>query len=271
MNSLSKQLYPELRQAPQAPWGKSLGLLFLILFGFFWFVATLGDVEHRFVSPAILPSPGELFGSVHSLLFERHLGQSILYTLARVFAGFFLAVAVGVPLGIISGSVRAVQSFLSPIVIALRNLPLAALIPLTILWFGIDEAQKVMFIFIATLPFVFSDACAAIINVPERYVDTAKTLGASNSQLIGRVLVPLAMPDIFGSLRSLFGLAFGYIMLAELINAPLGLGAMINISQRRGQTEHIFLILLIIGGLAWMIDTALGYLQQWLFPYKDAA
>ena len=146
--------------------------------------------------------------------------------------------------------------------------PIAALIPLTILWFGIDETQKVMFIFIATVPFVFSDAAASVVEISDRYVDTAQTLGASDWQVVTKVLVPLALPGVYTSLRSLFGIAFGYIMLAELINARHGLGYMLSLGQRRGHTDHIFLVLILIGLLAWAIDQLLAFFQRGLFPYR---
>ncbi len=158
----------------------------------------------------------------------------------------------------------------APIALFGRNIPIAALIPMTILWFGIDESQKVMFIFIATIPFVFSDSVVAIVGVHDRYVETAQTLGASPWQVVRKVLVALALPDIFNSLRNLFGLAFGYIMLAELINAEHGLGYLLSTSQRRGLTEHIILILVVIGALAWGIDRMLYWFQRGLFPYRAA-
>ena len=77
------------------------------------------------------------------------------------------------------------------------------------------------------------------------------------------------MPDIYKSLRSLFGLAFGYIMLAELINAQHGLGYLLSTSQRRGLSEHIILILIVIAGLAFGIDRFLGWVQHGLFPYRQ--
>jgi NitT/TauT family transport system permease protein len=234
-----------------------------------WWLATLGaDPESRWVSPVILPSPREVFGSFPVLLQERALLQSIAATLQRVLLGFGLAVIVGVPLGILAGAWRIVEAAGAPLALFGRNLPVAALIPLTILWFGIDETQKVMFIFIACVPFVYSDAATAIANVPARYVETAQTLGASSFQIVWKVLVALSLPDIYRSLRHLFGLAFGYIMLAELINAQHGLGYLLMTSQRRGLSEHIILILLIIGLLAYSIDRLLFWFERGLFPHR---
>jgi NitT/TauT family transport system permease protein len=237
----------------------------------FWWLATRGvGPEDRFVSPVILPSPLEVAKSFPSLLNERALVQSILATLKRVLIGFGVAALVGVPLGIIAGSWRLFESAGAPIALFGRNLPVAALIPLTILWFGIDEAQKVMFIFIACVPFVYSDVVSAISNIPDRYVETAQTLGATPLQIVRKVLVALALPDIYNSLRQLFGLAFGYIMLAELINAQHGLGYLLMTSQRRGMSAHIILILIIIGLLAYGIDRLLFWFQRGLFPHRLA-
>ena len=234
-----------------------------------WWLLTMGATpETRFISPVLVPSPGEVLGGIPTLFTERALVASVAATLQRVFGGFLLAIVIGVPLGIIAGSYRIVDAFTKPLSVFARNIPVAVLIPLTILWFGIDESQKVMFIFIATVPFVFADAVRAIESVHDRFVETAQTLGATPRQVVSKVLIALAMPDIFSSLRSLFGLAFGYIMLAELVNAEHGLGFLLMTSQRRGLTEHIFAILFLIGLLAYGIDRALFWFQRGLFPYR---
>ena len=86
-------------------------------------------------------------------------------------------------------------------------------------------------------------------------------------QALRKVLLPLALPEIANSLRLIFGLAFGYIMLAEVINAKHGLGSLIIISQRQGPREHIYLCLVIISVLAWGIDRLIMLAQRQLFPY----
>jgi ABC-type nitrate/sulfonate/bicarbonate transport system permease component len=260
-----------LRISPPRMTRQLVGVAAMALAVLGWWLATRGfGSEDRLISPIILPSPLEVVRSFPSLWRDRGLVQSIAATLRRVLVGFGLAAFVGVPLGIAAGSWRVIEAAGAPFALFGRNLPVAALIPLTILWFGIDETQKVMFIFIACVPFVYADAVAAVTGVPERYVETAQTLGASSAQIVRKVLVPLALPDIYSSLRHLFGLAFGYIMLAELINAQHGLGYLLMASQRRGLSEHIILILIIIGLLAYGIDRLLFWFQRGLFPYREA-
>ena len=265
----SKATLLTLRVAPPRPVRQAIGVAAVGVLVVLWWLATRGaTAESRLISPVILPSPAEVLRSFPSLWNERALVESIAATLRRVLVGFGLAALVGVPLGIAAGSWRAVEAAAAPLALFGRNLPVAALIPLTILWFGIDETQKIMFIFIACVPFVYSDAVAAVVGVPDRYVETAQTLGATSFQIVRKVLVPLALPDIYSSLRHLFGLAFGYIMLAELINAEHGLGFLLMSSQRRGLSEHIILILLIIGLLAYGIDRLLFWFQRGLFPHR---
>lgn len=250
-------------------------LLFSILclvlsFGLWWFL-TRGEPEERILSYQVLPSPAETFRTFPSLWYDRALTRNTLITLRRLALGFGLAALVGIPLGVLCGCFSRINAFFLPLAIFGRNIPVAALIGLTISLFGIEEQQKVMFIFIACVAFVLSDTARAIGDVGGQYIDTAYTLGAGRWQVILKVLVPLAMPSIFNSLRLLFGLAFGYIMLAEMIKIGGelgGLGDIINTSLRRGPREHILLILLIIPLVALAIDRMIFWVQKDLFPYR---
>ena len=302
-----------------------------------WHVLTVGEPEQRIIDSYTLPSLGETARSFHSLWFDRALARSAFSSLERVLGGFLLAIAVGVPLGVAAGAFKRLYAFLKPLSIFGRNIPIAALIPLTLIWFGLGEAQKVMFIFLAAAPFIFFDSASAVDSVPDIYLDTAYTLGARFTprrglawaglialayglvfglaylavaedpgtaeadaalrvawnrelakvagvgfvlgfllwfpivafQSVRKVLFALALPEIVNSLRLLFGLAFGYIMLAEVINAEHGLGAIIITSQRRGPREHIYLALIIIAVLAFVIDRGILAAQRRLFPYRE--
>lgn len=319
-----------IRDAP----GYKEGLLFgAACVGFIllvWWLLTLGEPTSRIISPLTLPSPGETFSSFPEL-WKRGLSLSILISLVRVLGGFLLAAAIGVPLGVVAGSYLRVNAFFKPPVIFGRSIPVAALIPITMIWFGIGEFNKVMFIFVATVGFVIFDTITIASSVPDRFIDTAYTLGAHGSrkkgariacftgllygtlivlgwhlmredatrtigmelaskgawyrfgggflmgfalwypiaghQILRKVIFPLALPDIVNSLRLIFGLAFGYIMLAEVVNAETGIGALIINSQRRGFQEHVYLCLFIITLLAWGIDRSIMLLQRMLFPY----
>ncbi len=235
-----------------------------------WWLLTSGPPEERVVGPTTLPSPVETFGQFSDLWENFALARNTGVTLRRVALGFLLAAAIGVPLGILAGCFTRLNAFLSPLVMFGRNIPLAAVLPILIFIFPGGEQRKVMFIFIACVAFVISDTARAIGDVAERYVDTAYTLGASRWQTIVKVLVPLAAPSIFGSFRLLFGLAFGYIMLAESIKYADdvgGLGYQIQIFQRRGFREHIYLIILIIPVVALVVDQVLFWIQRKLFPH----
>ena len=258
----------KIRDEPSV-WGKMvMGSLCLGLIALGWWFVTLGEAEERVVSPSTLGSPSEVFGTFHSLWFDRALTRNMLASLWRVAQGFGLAVLIGMPLGLLAGTFRRIGAFIAPLVVFFRNVPVAALIPLTMLWFGIDELQKVMFLFIACVAFITFDATQTISHVPQQYLDTAYTLGASRTQIIFKVLVPLAMPDLFNSTRLLFGLGFGYIILAEVVNMDKGLGTLIAQSQRRGPREHVYLCLLVIAILAYCIDRLLYWIGKQLFPYR---
>ncbi|MEO8701121.1 MAG: ABC transporter permease [Kofleriaceae bacterium] len=278
--------YRTLRADPPAHIRLALGLGLIAVVFAAWWLATRGDMIQlayngrlklldlkiipdvdRFISASKLPSPGEVFGSFGTL-WERELLHNTFDTLQRVLIGVGLAAIFGIALGILAASHRGVNAAIAPIVIFLRSVPMGALIPLTLMLFGTGEEQKTRFIFLAIVPFVFSDTVKAISIVPDRYIETAQTLGASRWQIIRKVLVPLALPDIITSMRFQLGLALGYIMLAEEINTEFGLGKLIMGSQRQGPYEHVYLLLFIIAMIAFMIDLILRTIQRGVFAWR---
>ncbi len=259
------------------PRWQSLFAASICLCSFFlaWWYVTQGDHEERILGYSQLPSPKEAVEYFPKLWDSKspqsHLLNNTVKSLSRVAIGFSLALLVGVPLGVAAGCFSIVRAFLSPLILFGRNIPVAALTALVFALFKSGETEKFMFIFIACVAFIISDAADAIRDVAERYIETALTLGASRLQIVLKVLVPLALPTIFNSARVLFGLAFGYIMLVEVVNdsdGAGGLGNLLNVGRKRGITEIMAIIILTIPLVAWMIDQCLSLLQCLLFRWK---
>ena len=240
-----------------------------------WWYVTHGEHEERILGYSQLPSPKEALDYFPTLWDSKapqsHLFNNTVRSLTRVAIGFSLALLVGIPLGVAAGCFSLVRAFLSPLILFGRNIPVAALTALVFALFKSGETEKFMFIFIACVAFIVSDAADAIRDVAERYVETALTLGASRLQIVLKVLVPLALPTIFNSTRVLFGLAFGYIMLVEVVNdadGAGGLGNLLNVGRKRGITQIMAIIILTIPIVAWLIDQCLSLLQCLIFRWK---
>ncbi|MGD9647581.1 MAG: ABC transporter permease [Pirellulales bacterium] len=273
VSSRRMRAFTALRRPPSLWQAAFFGALSIAaVFGLWWY-ATAGETDADRIYPHyVLPSPVETFAKFKPLWFDRALTRNLIITLRRVTSGFGLAVLIGIPLGVLCGCFGWARAFFAPLLLFGRNIPVAALTGLTFFFFGIGELQKVMFIYIACVAFVVSDTAAAVQDVASSYVDTAYTLGANRWQIIMKVLVPLSLPAVFNSLRVLFGLAFGYIMLAEMVkfgSESGGLGDIINTAQRgRGDRAYVYLILMIIPLVAFAIDRLLFWIQRELFPHQ---
>ncbi len=142
--------------------------------------------------------------------------------------------------------------------------------PLTLSWFGTGEKQKVVFLAMAFAIYLLPLTARAIASVPDVYLKTSYTLGARTWQTVLRVLVPVAMPDIWHSMRLAFGVGWTYLVLTEVIVLDRGLGYLTQISFRRGPREHIYLVILMITLIAWTADLAWTRVGRWLFNYGKA-
>ncbi len=248
-----------------------LGLIPIAAIVVLWAWLTHGAVEERVISPTILPSPMEVARSVPDLLTRRDLFHNTLVSLQRVGLGYLLALGVVLPLGILMGSFGSVASTFSPMATASSYIPIATLVPLTMSWFGTGELQKVMFLALAFAISLLPLVVSAIDAVPDVYLRTAYTLGASRFQVVRRVLIPVALPDIWHAMRLSFGVGWTYLVLAEVVVMADGLGFLVEVSRRRGPREHIYLVIGVITLIAWVVDLAWGWLGQRLFPYRRSA
>jgi ABC-type nitrate/sulfonate/bicarbonate transport system permease component len=254
----------------QVPRGLSivLGSLPIVAIFLLWWLFTLGPAEERRIAPTILPSPVEVAQSIPELVDGRDLPHHVWASVRRVGLSFLLSLVVVLPLGILMGSFGSVSAVFKPVSTASGYIPIATLVPLTMSWFGIDELQKIMFLAMAFGIYLLPLVVNAIEAVPDIYLRTSYTLGATRTDVIRRVLIPVALPELWQAMRLAFGVGWTYIVLAEVVVMVDGLGFLVQNSFRRGPREHIYLVILVITIIAWAADLAWERLGYALFPYR---
>jgi NitT/TauT family transport system permease protein len=225
-------------------------------------VSTNGWVDGVF-----LPTLPQVLHSAQTWALEGDLLGDIGISIARVYGGFGLSVLFALPLGILLGAFPPARALLEPVIDFSRYLPAVAFIPLIMLWVGIDESAKVTVIFIGTFCQMILLIAGDIMRVPAAPVEAAKTMGATNEEVIQHVLIPAAWPAMFDTLRSMMGLSWTYLVVAELVAASSGLGFSILKAQRFLQTDKIFAGILLIGLAGLLTDQAFRWLHRRAFPW----
>ncbi len=221
------------------------------------------------VPDTILPSPTDVLRAFPVLHFEEALVRSAFMSFYRVMGGFLLAAVVAIPLGLLMGTFPPLKHFFSPILDPLRFLPISALVPLFIVWFGIDDLQKIVFLFVGTIVYLLPLVVEAVENVDEVYLQTATTLGATRSQLVFGVLVPASLPAVGEALRVMNGIGWTYVILAEVINAQYGLGALITVAGKRSHIDQIFALVIVILAIGVVTDWIIRVINKKLFFWAE--
>src|SRR6188508_1053757 len=220
------------------------------------------------VPTVILPSPTEVLRAFPVLHFQEALVRSIGGSLYRVYMGFLLAAVVAIPLGLLMGTFPAVKHFFTPLLDPLRFLPISALVPLFIVWFGIDEMQKIVFLFVGIFVYMLPLVVEAVEGVEEVYLQTATTLGATSGQIVRHVLIPGSLPAIGEALRVMNGIGWTYVIMAEVVNARYGLGHIITVAGKRSHVDQIFALVLVILFIGVVTDWLIRQVNARLFHWK---
>lgn len=244
----------------------ALGLSFFVLFVAAWAAATLGGL----VPKTFLADPVTMVQDGWLLLIRFDFLSDIGITVWRVLGGFVLASLIAVPLGVMMGAYKPVEAFFEPFVSFARYLPASAFVPLLILWAGIGETQKLLVIFIGSVFQLVLMIAVAVGNVRRDLVEAAYTLGARDSGIIRRVLLPATAPEIAEILRLVLGWAWTYVIVAELIGSSSGIGHMIIESQALLATGQIIFGIIVIGLIGLVSDFLFKAANRLLFPWKLA-
>lgn len=232
-----------------------------------WCALTLG--ANPIVGELFLPSPVRVVQVTLRTILDGTLRDAVAASSVRIVLAFLAAALVALPLGVLMGAFDPIYRFFEPIMAPLRYMPISAFIPLLILWFGIDEGQKIAFLFLGVFVFLLPVVVTAIRAVPEELVQTALTLGATRLQVLRTVLIPAALPDIFDAFRVMNAISWTYVILAEFVNARRGLGYLIQLAGNHLKTAEVFSGIIVIGCIGLATDALIRSINAVVFRWRD--
>jgi NitT/TauT family transport system permease protein len=227
-----------------------------------WTLAAVSGITSR----QFLPAPWEVLARFLQLLTEPFAGYTLLVhllsSLQRFAMGFLLAVAVGLPLGLLMATFGWLDRLVSPLFEAVRFVAPIAWVPFAALWFGTGIGGPVLIIFMGAFPPVLINTYRGAKFVDNTYLEAARMLGAGPLRTITQVLLPAAVPSIVAGLRISAGLGWQSLVGAELIVASSGVGYMMVKGQAAVSTATVMAGMISIGIVGLLIDIALRKLQQ---------
>jgi NitT/TauT family transport system permease protein len=220
------------------------------------------------VNPVLVPPPHQVAARFWELAGQR-LPLDVWMSTQRVFIGVTLGILAAVPAGFVLGWYREVRTFIDPLINFFRALPPIALIPLVIVYFGVDETAKVVILFYASFFAGVIVMYEGIAQISPIFVRVARTLGATDGEIFLKVVIPLAVPHMLTALRVALGVAWATLVASELIAARQGLGSLIQNAAAFFQLDIIYAGIICIGFVALAMDLALRRLARRLIAWQE--
>lgn len=230
-------------------------------FAFWWILSA--------AFPVLVPSPGQIWAALVAGVASGQLPVDILYSFARVIAGFLIGWALAVPTGFALGWYPLVRRLIDPWLQFFRMIPPIALIPLVVLFLGVGQEAKVFVIFIATYLVMTITIYQGVGQVDASLVRAARVLGAKDRDLFFTVILPATLPYILTGVRLGIATAWTTLVASELIAASHGLGYLVEQASQYFEMPVVYLGVIIIGAIGFLMDRGALALQHHLTAWQD--
>ncbi|MGH8813764.1 MAG: aliphatic sulfonate ABC transporter permease SsuC [Advenella sp.] len=247
-------------QSRLAPWLVPIALVLL------WQLAAWAG----WLSTRIAPSPLAVVLAAWELIRSGEIFVHLWSSFVRAAFGFFIGGAIGLILGFLNGGFRVCERLLDTTIQMIRNVPHLSLIPLVILWFGIDEAGKLFLVALGTLFPIYLNTFHGIRSVDRDLIEMGRSYGLSDWQLFTKVILPGAMPSILVGVRFALGFMWLTLIVAETISASSGIGYMAMTAREFMQTDIVVVAILLYALLGKLADTASRLLERRLLRWNPA-
>jgi sulfonate transport system permease protein len=240
---------------PLLPWLLPLGIL----------AAWEASSQLGWLSKRVLPEPWSVVEAAWRLLISGEMWQHVSVSALRALAGLAIGGSAGLLLGLLTGLSRRAEIALDSTLQMIRNIPALALIPLVILWFGIDEGAKLFLVAVGVFFPIYLNTFHGIRSVDAGLIEMARSYGLSGLALYRHVILPGALPSILVGLRFSLGLMWVLLIVAETISAQSGIGYMTMNAREFLQTDVVLVGILLYALLGKLADVAARALERvWL-------
>ncbi|TVR15648.1 MAG: ABC transporter permease [Planctomycetota bacterium] len=226
-------------------------------------------------NPIYLPAPHEVLIAGVRIFTDEPQGdqptmvERLLHSLKIVFGGFLIAAIIGVPIGIVSGTFAAASRLFEPFIDFFRYMPAPAFATLLVAIFAAHDAPKIALVFMGTFFQLVLVVAKTTRQLDRSLLEAAQTLGANNPQLLGRVIIPGIMPNLYNDLRILLGWAWTWLVIAELVGVKTGLTDFIETQGRWRNFDKVYPVIIMIGMIGFTTDQILAFCRPYLFPYAE--
>lgn len=231
-------------------------------------ILLLWSICAKKVNPLFIPDPKMVYKNFVEMFKSGQLFIAIKYSFTRITISTFLSGIISFPIALLIYNSQLANDFVSPIISIMRYIPVTAFYPLLIMWFGIDEFMKIIFLFIATFVYMMPSVILCLDEINIDLIDTGITIGMNKLQTIIMIQIPAILPSLLNSFIMMYGIGWTYIAVTETINAKYGLGFIIQQSSSRGRTDLVFMSIITIMIISVLFDALMKKLVKRVFRWR---
>lgn len=262
------QRLPRLRQRIDRRLG--IGVASLAVTLLLWWLAT---AVTGVIGPHRFPAPAEFWAALRQIATEGYAGGTLAtqawHSTRLVLMGFAVAIATGVPLGLLMGISHRAEALFNPAFLLVRPIPPLAWIPLAIVWLGLGDAAKILVIWFAAFVPSVINTWTGVRNLDPTLIAAARVLGAGELRLLSEVIIPGSLPMVFTGLRLSLQASWTTLVAAELVGAFFGLGRVLDAAYRDINPPMIAVAMLAVGILGALTTRLVAVAERRLMPWRS--
>lgn len=236
---------------------KLIGVIVIALLCLCWFIASK-IINKQLVLPDFVDTVKIFFNS----WFDKRTMTNMRITLTRVLLGVFYAIIVGTIIGLLMGYSSKISKAMSPIVNSIRQVPIMAWVPLSIIWFGLGEGPTVFLIFMAAVFPLIINTIAGVCNIDPNLLNAARSMGANTIDIYRDIIIPGAMPSFLTGCRLAVGSGWQSVICAEFIATSSGFGFIMIEAQERLQTSKLYALMIMSAIIGFLIDQIIRVIER---------